>query len=365
MTVYILTIVLLLYLYYVEVNVTMSSALKRTLLILAYAVLVLQIGLRWEIGTDWDAYFEHFEAVSDFSSAAPSLTSPEYGYNVCVWLTKLLVPNYSVFLVLHAVIYYLLIFNSIQRYTGMLYLPLMVFYAETMGVMGSNRQLIAVAIGLFALRYIESGQRTRFLLLVGLAFMFHSSALLLLLFLFLRASFRSSTIFLALAGAIVFGLSPLPEMLFSEAGNLLGGALVAKAAYYLAAGQTSIGESGLTVIGLVKRIVFLALFLHNRAYLSSRLRYYNLMFNGYVVGLVFYFACARSLLIVVNRGSLYFDILEPILLTSHVMLLTRKANRMALATALCVASVVFFFQSIAPYPSEFIPYRDVLTALRF
>jgi hypothetical protein len=365
MTVYVLTILLLGSFSYLDLNVPMSSTLKRTLLIVAYTVLVLQVGLRWETGTDWNPYFQHFEAVSDFSSTAPSLVSPEYGYNISVWLTKLLFPDYSVFLVLHAVIYYLLIFNSIQRYTGMLYLPLMVFYATTMGVMGSNRQLIAVAIGFFALRYIENGQRVRFLVLVGLAFMFHSSALLLLIFLFLRTPFRNRTVLLTLAGAIVIGLSPLPEMLFSQAGNLLGGALVVKATYYLDSGPTSLSETGLTVLGLVKRIVFLALFLHNRKHLSCRLRYYDLMLNGYVVGLTLYFACARSLLIILNRGSLYFDFLEPILLACQVMVLTRKSNRLALATVLCVASVIFFFQSISPYPDEFLPYNNVATESRF
>ena len=365
MTVYILTILLLLSFSYLELCVPMSSALKRTLLILAYTVLVLQVGLRWETGTDWNPYFQHFEGVSDFSTTAPSLTSPEYGYNISVWLTKLLCSNYSTFLALHAVIYYLLIFNSIQRYTGILYLPLMVFYGVTMGVMGSNRELIAVAIGLFALRYIETGQRGRFLLLVGLAFLFHSSALLLLIFLFLRASFRTPTILLAILGAIVLGLSPVPELLFSQVGNLLGGALVAKAAYYLDSAPASLSESGLTVLGLAKRIVFLALFLHNRTYLSSRLRYYNLMLNGYVAGLVLYFACARSLLIVVNRGSLYFDFLEPILLAVQILIFVRKSNRLALATVLCAASAIFFFQSIAPYPDEFITYKTVVTASQF
>jgi hypothetical protein len=365
MTIYTLTILLLLSLSLLEVTLPLSPGLKRALYLLAYLLLIFQVGLRWETGTDWDHYLAQFEAVTDFSSTAPSLSSPEYGYNISVWLIKSISSNYSVFLLLHAAIFFALVFNSIGRYTGILCLPLMLFYAETMGVMGSNRQLIAVAIGFFGLRYLYDGQIYRFLFFVALACMFHTSAIILLLFLIFRTPIRTRAVCLIVVAAIAIGLSPLPQLLFSRVGDLLGGDEFTKASYYLANSPMSLSDSGLSSLGLIKRICFLALFLQNRTSLSARLKYYNLMLNGYIVGVALYFACARSLLIVVSRGSLYFDILEPLLLASQLIVLRQKSSRVIVAGALCVAAFLFFFQSISLYPELFIPYKGIVINTRY
>jgi hypothetical protein len=229
-----------------------------------------------------------------------------------------------------------------------------------MGVTGSNRELIAVAIGLYALRYVYEGRTIYFYLLVALACMFHYSAVILLLFLLFNRKIRPATLLLCLACSIAFGASQLPPLIVSTIGKSLGEFESYKVAAYLGNTKDSLVDSGLSIYGLAKRLCLLTLFFYNRRYLSEKLRYYNLMLNGYIAGVSIYFLFANSLLVMVSRGDLYFNVLEPLLLASQVHLLTRRSSRLVMASALCVLSFIFFFQSISPYPDLFLPYKGLI-----
>jgi len=359
MTVYILSILLLLSFSLLELTVTMSSYTKRAMTLFVYAFLVLQVGLRWETGTDWNNYLAHFQSITNLASASPSLLSPEYGYGIAIWLVKLVFPSYTAFLLIHAAVYYYLIFDSLKRYTGILFLPLMLFYCFTMGITGSNRELLALAVGIYAIRYIYDGKLAYFFLLVTLACMFHYSAVILLLFPLFTLKIRPAILLILLACSIVIGVSALPMKAFLAVGTLIGGPELSKAAFYLANSANSLKDTGLSILGLIKRLFLLSLFLYNRRFLSDKMKYYNIMLNAYVAGAVIYFIFASSLVIIVSRGSLYFDVFEPLLLASQVYLLKRQSNKLVFASALCVLSFMIFFQSIAGYPDLFIPYKGL------
>jgi len=343
-----------------ELNIAISPSSKKALSLFVYVFLVLQMGLRWETGTDWDNYLQHFQITDSFSLVPSTTTSPELGYNTAVWLIKLVFSSYSSFLVIHAAVYYYLVFNSIKRYTEILFLPLMLFYCVTIGFEGSNRELIAVAIGLYAFRYIYDGKLTYYYLLAVLACMFHYSAILLFLIPLFNQKLRPGTVFTLLTCSIAFGVSQLPQWVFSTVSNMIGGAAVVKAVYYLGNTSDSLLDSGLSIAGLVKRLVLLTLFYYNRRALSEKLGYYNIMLNAYTAGVVLYFLFANSLLVIVNRGDLYFNVLEPLLLASQVYLITQRSSKLIAATVLCVLSFIFFFQSISPFYDLFMPYSGLV-----
>ena len=359
MTIYTISILLLLVLSYFELNVAMAPSTKKALTLFAYIFLVLQMGLRWETGVDWVNNLDIFDSITNFSTVSPSSMNPEYGYNIAVWLIKLVFSSYSIFLLIHAAVYYYLIFDSIKRYTGMLFLPLMIFYCSTIGYTGSSRELIAVAIGVYGYRYLRDDKRLYFYLLVGLASLFHFSAVILFVFPLFNRKMRLPVLLLLLVCAVAIGTSQLPQILFGAVGNVLGGFALLKADYYLAHSAGSVLESGLSIAGLLKRVMLLALFLYNRKALSRKLRYYDLMLNAYIVGGVLYVLFANSLPIVIGRGSMYFDMLEPLLLASQVHLLTLRSSRFVMATAMCVLSFFLFFKSIDLYPEWFIPYKGI------
>jgi hypothetical protein len=131
---------------------------------IVYALFVFQVGTRWQTGTDWAAYWIHYQDTNSVSDVYYSLTGFEQGYSYFVLIVKQLWNNYTVYLSIHALIYYFLIFTAFKRLTPYLFITLMVFYATTMGVMGANRQLLALSICLYALRYITDKNTLKFFL---------------------------------------------------------------------------------------------------------------------------------------------------------------------------------------------------------
>ncbi|MBE0650622.1 MAG: EpsG family protein [Bacteroidales bacterium] len=327
--------------------------------LIIYLILVIQVGLRWETGTDWNSYLMHFQSISDFASTSPWRTGEEWGYSIFVWVVKFFSSDYTFFLLVHAIIYYFLIFKSFKHYTSYFFLSLLMFYSITMGMMGSNRQLIAVAICLYALRYIVEEKPTRFFLLVILAMMFHTTAILFIIYYFLNRQIKPMTLFLLLTFSIIIGYSSLPIYLFSHAGNLIGGVAGGKVAIYIELAKYMPQIDKLTLIGLLKRIIFISVFYYNRDKLSEKLPFYTIMLNGYIVGIVIYFLFAHSLTIMVSRGDFYFHIMEPILLASQMLLFNRRENKVIILFVLLVFSFILFFQSISVYPDLFLPYKGI------
>ncbi len=358
MTVYFVTIGVLLACSALELTVRMSRASRWMLWAIIYGILVVQVGCRWETGTDWNNYFTHFQSITTLSTVAPNFVSPEYGYNLAVWFAKIVTANYSVFLTVHAAIFYFLVCCACYRFTQMVALPMMVFYAVTMGEMGANRQLIALAIGLYGIRYIINKRWGSYLACVLVACLFHYSAIILLVFLACDRPIKSLTIVILIVCAIAIGLSPLPSMVFSGIAGVLGIGEAYKAVEYLEK-TTSLSESGLSVLGLIRRVLFLTIFVYSRKRLRGELRFYDVMLNGYLIGVLMYFVFAKSLLVMVSRGSLYFDAFEPLLLASQVLVFRRRSNRLIFSSALCAVSVVLLLESIAAYPDLFIPYKGM------
>jgi hypothetical protein len=357
MTIYFITILLLYIFSITEIYYNITLRTKKWMLFFTYIILVLQMGLRWETGTDWIPYYEHFRLITNFHSTSPLLTGFEYGYSIFVWLVKFISSKYSFFLLAHSLIYYLLIFKSFRKYSPNLYISLLMFYTLSMGVMGSNRQLIALAICLYALEYIKDKKTICFFIFVLIAVSIHTTAFFFIIYYFLDRNIKSYTFITIIGLAFIVGKTQLPLSLFSGVGSLIGGHAALKTTAYLNMVQNISLETKLSIIGLLKRIIFVFIFYYNRNKLIEILPYYNLMINGYIVGLILYFLFADSLLIMVNRGSLYFNIMEPLLIASQVYAFQIRSNKLIISLLLFVFAFFFFYQSISAYPDLFIPYK--------
>lgn len=365
MAIYIFTIIILFVFALLEAYYKLNSNSRRLLFFIAYSILVLQVGLRWETGTDWNQYLTHFKLFNGLSTKYPYLILFEYGYSLFVMIVKLFTSQYSVFLLLHAVIYYFIIFKSFQRYTPYLFLSLMLFYTLSMGMMGSNRQLIALAICLYSLRYIVENKPVKFFILIFVAINFHMTSILFIVYYFINREIKPHLLIIILTIAIISGTFQLPMVLFLFFGNLIGGIAAQKALIYANDAKDVLLEYKLSVIGLLKRVIFLSVFYFNRKKISEELPYYNLMLNGYIIGIAIYFMFASSLLIMVSRGSIFFNIMEPLLIASQLVLFKKNRNKFIIIGVLLVFSILFFFQSIETYPELFLPYKGIFINIDF
>jgi hypothetical protein len=358
MIVYVSTIIFLAILAFIEEYVKLSIFQKSILKFCAYLILVLQVGFRWETGTDWNAYLSHFESIEGLNSTSPFTTGFEYGYNLFVWFIKLFSSSYTFFLLLHALIYYFLVFKSFNFFSKNISLSLMLFYALFMGVMGSNRQLLGLAICMVSLIYLFQDKKYKFFILVFVATLFHTSSLIFVVFFFLKKKLKPSILFLLLLISFYIGQSGLSTIIFSSLGNVIGGVSADKTSAYIEFANSNIHDEKLSMFGIIKRIILLTLFFCFRNKLSEKVPYYNLLFNGYFVGILFYILFSKSLLIMISRGSVFFNIMEAFLLVSLIILFEKK-YRAYYFVILTVVSFIYLIQSISSYSDLFLPYKGL------
>jgi hypothetical protein len=357
MGIYIITMAILLLFSHIEISGA-DATTRSAMLVIVFVLFVGQIGLRWEMGTDWIPYHEHFEQDHTWESILLNVVIGfELGYGLFVWLIHSASENYTVFLLIHALIFYTLILKANNRLSKYPILTLLLFYALMMGLTGSNRQLLAIAVCLYSLKYAINRNLAAFLLCIVVATLFHTSALLFSIYYLLNRDLKRRTTFLLLGLSIVIGFSSIPAFVFNSIAGIFGDTFSHKAEYYIEG--SSLGGASLSVLGLVRRILVLFVALYFYKPITQRVPTFRIVFNGYLAGLILYFLFAHSLLIVVNRGSLYFSVMEAFILGSIPVALKGDSTRKIALGALFIFSIVAFYQSISAYPDLFIPYQGI------
>ena len=357
MTIYLIIFLLFIVFSFIEVRTTVSVFVKRKLYFFLFFFIVFLIGLRWETGTDWVEYLRHFtESTSTQVLLINILLGYEIGYGFFVFVVRSFTDNYSVFLLLHALIYYYFLFRSNKFLSPFPFISLLVLCSSTMGIVGSNKQLIAIAICLYSLEFLLNKKRIKFFLCVFVAFLFHTSALIFFVYYFFNRDFKKYYIIIALVLGFVIGRSTLPNLLFDSFANFLGGAAAYKAEIY---SENKLSETTLSLIGVFRRILFFIIFFINYDAIVKKFPTYRLLFNGFSFGLLIYLMFSNSFVILVGRGSFYFNIMECFLLASQLLLFPSKKERSYLLILFFVYGYFIFHQSISEYPQLFLPYKGV------
>jgi hypothetical protein len=241
----------------------------------------------------------------------------------------------------------------------------MFFYATNLGMVGANRQLLAIVICFWSLEYVFEKKPFKFFATVGVAILFHTTAFLFFVYYFLNRNFKTTMVVLILVVSFIVGKTSLPFLVFSKFGGIFGELSASKALSYTEAAKDDLQEAGLGIVGLIKRLLFIALFTYNYSFLTNKLTYYKVLYNGYVFGTVMYFLFSGSLLILVSRGSLYFNIMESLLISCQFLVLYKRLDREYVFFILLFISIVFLYQSIALYPDLFNPYKSLFYNIDF
>ncbi|RTY83463.1 EpsG family protein [Flavobacterium sp. LS1P28] len=366
MEVYIVTLLLIFIFGFLDLRLKLNDSQRNWLVFFLYFIIVIQIGLRWETGSDWLPYLENFQNTDEYSTVLiNALIGYEIGYGTFAFFIKKLFDSYSVFLFIHALIFYWGIFRMAQKYSPYFFISILFFYATNLGMVGSNRQLLAIIICLYSLVYVFERKPFKFLVVIGVACLFHTTAFLFGIYYFLNRNFKTITVVLVLIISFVIGKTGLPFLMFSKLGGLFGELAASKIIAYSEGAKDVLAESSLSVFGLIKRLLFIAIFTYYYSFLSKKLSYYKVLYNGYVFGMVIYFLFASSLLILVNRGSLYFNIMESLLISCQFLVFSKRSDKAYVFFVLLLLSIVILFQSIAAYPELFDPYKGLFYNVNF
>jgi len=227
-----------------------NSSTNLKLFILAILLLIFHDGFRWGVGTDWEPYLNFFELKEwDFVHF-------DIGYILLNKFVRLFTDNYSVFLILHAIIVYSLISITIYKYSVYPFLSLFLFYALMITYLGMNREYIAFAISLFSYKYLFENKRFIFVLIILVASLFHSSVLLFLFAVFFNNEIKLKYMLWIFITFLIISISgivnKLPLNLFYLLSENIGG----KMSFYSTSYEL---DSNLlfTIFSLLKRSICL------------------------------------------------------------------------------------------------------------
>ena len=280
---------------------------KYHLLFFSIAVLwfIFHDGFRWGIGTDWNNYHDYFLVCLETTD-----DGFEIGYTLLNQLVRTITSNYSVFLVLHALIVYLLISRTIFKYGVNPLFSLFFFYCMMLSYLGMNRQYISFAICIFSYQFILEKRLFPFLLCIATAFLFHKSALIFLFAYFLNKEFPIKYLITIFSVFFIISLSGIMNKLPLGMFFLFSESVGDKMEFYTESNFLTTNIV-FTVLALLKRSIWIILAIAYRKHIKNKDENFNFFFNLYFVGAMMYILFNNTVLqIVVARGLLYFNIAE-------------------------------------------------------
>ncbi|TDD98359.1 EpsG family protein [Flavobacterium cellulosilyticum] len=319
---------------------------------------VLHDGLRWNMGTDFQVYLDHF----NFPNIKTNKTKNfEILYQKLVEFSRLLSHSYTFFLLLHATIIYSLYITALKKYTKYTILALSFLYVSMVGLLGCNRQLIAVAICFFSIRFIVEKKWWVFLGLMVLAFGFHKTSIVFLVILFLDRKINNKVLMVSLVICILLSISNSVMGIFEIVTQKLLPSLFEQQAKAFLFHNDNFKNSLLgTFFGLMRKGLPICLLIYIKGK-GFENRYFNIIFNILVLAFLCYVLFNNNLQFLVGRMIIYFSVFECVVYSWFFMILynsKEKCTALLLYTVMCI---VIFFRSIAIYPELFIPYKSVFS----
>lgn len=365
MTVY-LAVFLVLASFAVLMELNLTPKARLTLFWTSYVILVVFVGLRWETGNDWSHYYEYY---IHLSSLRDDPYVYEIGYRLFSVATKSIGLPFAGFNLLFAAAYLGLMFLSFKHeiYRASGWLILQLFAPFIMGLMGTTRQVMAMAICMFSVRYLLSRQWLRFLICVALATLFHYSALTFLLA-WPLARVRIT------ARRLVILIVVLPLLMVLGLGNLLVNFVVdhapglGSAAFeHLLALETeatpeqfnfAAGSSTLIWFAMGRLAVLALLILAYRLFSEETDRLY---LKFYLMAFAMLSLLSGPVFVIAERASLYFSIFQMHLIALPTVRLKRRWARQVYCGLLILISLARLYSGIyLRNPKIFVPYKGVI-----
>jgi hypothetical protein len=253
------------------------------LLKVSFFLIFLFLALRYNYGNDYQPYFDGFLRLTSYSSVDYT-DEDEYFEKGWIFLYFLFKPfGFFALVAVLAAFNCFIYYRLIKKYVLPNYYWLAVFiYVFNVGFLltqlSSMRQTLAIGIFLFAIDYINKKDAIRYGLCIGLASLFHSSALILLPVYLLGVldwtiNKKTATIlFLAYLLSFLFGESFLPQINKLVSSNF--------ERYEMYEGSTELG----TGLGLIINSIFLILVLYYAAFQNNKISiFFKIVVLSYVL----------------------------------------------------------------------------------
>lgn len=294
----------------VDANGGIICKTKKTqeLLIFACVLLILHDGLRWEIGTDWESYYNFFVTGED--------SHMDIGYRLLNNIIHFFSSSYTFFLLVIASFTYIIFGKMVYKYSVNALMSLCILYCSMLGLLGCNRQIIAMLITICSLRFIIDRKLIWFLLCIGIAVTFHVTAILFLPA-YLIANIKYSN---KLALAICFAsfligvthlINRIPFVEYLAYIDNMQNSTTSFSSYLDSFDGT------VSLMGSLKRFAFVSFAVYAKEKTNDKR--YNMFLLFYIIGSCLYLVFNGSVLqLVAGRGTLYYNIYECLVIPTAI-----------------------------------------------
>lgn len=325
------------------------------------SILILLSSLRWERGTDWDTYYLFYDELN-------AITIDGYmepGFSLFTSINKIIFSSYTCHLFFMAVLTIGLVARTILRYSVFPFISLLVWYSMSLANLFPVRQTIAIALLVYASKYIIDKKKWHFVAMLCLAVSFHYSALIFgfAYYIFHKQysrSFLIITLLIAIGVGVIAG-SRITNILYT-----IGGPLVqAKLEFYMEANSDNSFGSAYSVQEILFRgIVNRSLLFVIPLLVLDKRRRGDTIFNGFFN--LYYCAFMLFVLVVplspaLGRVVTYYDYSQFFIIP---YLLTIPFNRRSLCIVyllICLYCFLRFNGVVQNYEDEYIPYKSIFS----
>lgn len=276
-------------------------------LLISIIWLILYEGLRWQIGTDWETYYSYFVDEQGEGHV-------EIGYQTLMNIVRTFTDNYTVLVLILTSFFYLTLASVLEKYASAPLMSLTCYFCLMIGLMGCNRQLLALFICLISLKYCFEKNFIKFVCCVLIAFLFHTTSIIFLISYFIiNRNIENKYFVFAVVLSIVIGLSGIINRIpYLNLLVYLDANSAEKLSYY-----ANDDIARYSYLGTIKRIVVLIPCLLRRKQIHDNR--YGSFLNMYVIGCIVYFLFNGSMLqIMAARGALYFNIFEILIMPAFI-----------------------------------------------
>lgn len=262
------------------------------------AFLLFFIGLRFNTGSDWSIYIDNFEKVptGDYD------TQWEAGYLFIMRIVYYLAKSYYV---LQFLVTYLLLYSLNKFFTRNTDYPILaislfvvIFFSSIM--MAQVRQSIALSIILLGSKYLFSGNKLKFLLVILVACLFHVSAIVALLLLILNVKINKN---IAIFGVILLQILCFFSNLILDFIRLIAPILPSRLEYlinvYMGTYFIQGADIGLGLYYVIMILLFVVFILF-----SDKIKHSNISYNTLTITIMLY--ALSKVCIVLDRFLPYF-----------------------------------------------------------
>ena len=272
---------------------------KRKVIIFWCIFLTVFAGIRWENGTDWFQYYEHFKQ-SDWSNIfnydryGNGRETLEPGF---VFLNALIRHLFGEFYI------YNIIITGFIQYTNYRFskhfspkhpLFLFIFISWSQAVCFPVRSHLSQAICYWAYIYLQKKQPIKCIITMLLAYSIHHQCIALLPLFFVGYVHIKDSVFIILY--VILGFSTILLQEYFAAFMLMFDNDVAEKAYKYTQYETDTGGKAFGVMGLGLNFFFTLIYLFVRDKLSLRgNHWYNTLLNSYLIYMIILFAFSKGM----------------------------------------------------------------------